>query len=950
MANLWRELAKWLAERPDDYRLLVLPDPGGWTRIGYTVKLAFPIKRDQRLLLDRLSEADLLGEDPAIGPVVRAVSGSGFAAFSQRFRDEFRALPLQSRRWRTRAELRSTPFWSAVRAMTDVPEEATSSGSSQWALIGSDDGYDLELSLMSDSPSPIEGLTLRAADDPVGRWTHLAERDGEAAAAAAAALGGWVRIPQLSGLAQGGVIPLVEELHGEFESGSRSNLPEATSYLIRQDLVEPISERFGGSKAHQRESGVPGWCLLENLRLTEVNGDDLAGSPLADCRLLHRSLIRPSIRLVGGVAIDGDWLGLRDLLPVVRVPEARSVIVRTGSIEEQLEKNGDGDFVLPRREFVAEVMVTASWPTYNIKRSLQFVRAPSAEDYRTISNPGSFVYEDMARSRSYARRWDGREQVPRIDDTSQIHYLGCAVGEFLPSRSGATFAVEFSGTHKTITALRSGSLSEPTARIDNNRLRRVWRKDLDKSTAIGSVASQGEIRSFARSAHLDWNLPLRPPEFEPTEPDIPRARPVKALSEAVAALAAVSNNSAGVERRWLSRILRDLLEIGSESVGRVLRAWLEAELIDEVVNVRWSGRRLVAVRPLLAVHSTDLGFKAVLRGLALESTRRELGATCAEFGLLASTVESVSPYVPKSIAIRASDLAQLQRLSDRLRIPLVPVVSEPFATHESRDLFGSPPTLGYKSEGSLDYDGIKVERCWRRGAPSYWSVHGPTTSTWSHFQDAALFWVQAMLGSDPVEIRTASTFVMTNNAYLPLTTARWLSSLGGPLAGPVGPIATEDHLYAAPTPFLMSRFLDDLRRFTRTRSTRSPQTISTGAAMLDPIGGFLRIREQYITYLETAFRIADPDVARERRDLLERPGQLCTEPYLEPVPRYESVDRDVGELADRASEILPFLTADASQAFSELILSGLFDSTDIALYQHQATMLAAEPKPAGPGS
>lgn len=119
--------------------------------------------------------------------------------------------------------------------------------------------------------------------------------------------------------------------------------------------------------------------------------------------------------------------------------------------------------------------------------------------------------------------------------------------------------------------------------------------------------------------------------------------------------------------------------------------------------------------------------------------------------------------------------------------------------------------------------------------------------------------------------------------------------------------------------------------------------------MLDPIGGFLRIREQYITYLETAFRIADPDVARERRNLLERPGQLCTEPYLEPVPRYESVEWALGELAARASEILPFLTADAAQAFSELILSGLFDSTDIALYQHQATMLARGTQAGRPG-
>ena len=50
--------------------------------------------------------------------------------------------------------------------------------------------------------------------------------------------------------------------------------------------------------------------------------------------------------------------------------------------------------------------------------------------------------------------------------------------------------------------------------------------------------------------------------------------------------------------------------------------------------------------------------------------------------------------------------------------------------------------------------------------------------------------------------------------------------------------------------------------------------------MYDPIGSFQRIRDQYLAYLETAFRISDPGVSSERRDLLEQPGHLCTEPLL----------------------------------------------------------------------
>ena len=50
--------------------------------------------------------------------------------------------------------------------------------------------------------------------------------------------------------------------------------------------------------------------------------------------------------------------------------------------------------------------------------------------------------------------------------------------------------------------------------------------------------------------------------------------------------------------------------------------------------------------------------------------------------------------------------------------------------------------------------------------------------------------------------------------------------------------------------------------------------------MHDPIGAFQRIRELYLSYLDTAFRIEDPTLAEERQSLLRRPGQLCTSPLL----------------------------------------------------------------------
>src|SRR5580704_11030482 len=129
--------------------------------------------------------------------------------------------------------------------------------------------------------------------------------------------------------------------------------------------------------------------------------------------------------------------------------------------------------------------------------------------------------------------------------------------------------------------------------------------------------------------------------------------------------------------------------------------------------------------------------------------------------------------------------------------------------------------------------------------------------------------------------------------------------------------------------------------------------------MIDPIGAFYRIRDLYISYLETAFRIGDAAVSRERRALLETPGELCTEPIIELLPRYERVAFLLHEFATGGEEDhrLPGLSKRQRAAFVELALSGLFDS-EIAegkrratykIYTHQADMMRRGISPGSPG-
>lgn len=123
--------------------------------------------------------------------------------------------------------------------------------------------------------------------------------------------------------------------------------------------------------------------------------------------------------------------------------------------------------------------------------------------------------------------------------------------------------------------------------------------------------------------------------------------------------------------------------------------------------------------------------------------------------------------------------------------------------------------------------------------------------------------------------------------------------------------------------------------------------------MHDPIGAFERIRDLYITYLETAFRIRDPQVSSERRWMLEQAGTLCTAPLIEPIPRYAQTGFTLDEVVTRPDlqGILKGFSPAGREAAVELMLSGLFESNPAAsdspirfeatheLYTHQRAML-----------
>ena len=95
--------------------------------------------------------------------------------------------------------------------------------------------------------------------------------------------------------------------------------------------------------------------------------------------------------------------------------------------------------------------------------------------------------------------------------------------------------------------------------------------------------------------------------------------------------------------------------------------------------------------------------------------------------------------------------------------------------------------------------------------------------------------------------------------------------------------------------------------------------------MHDPIGAFLRIRELYLRYLETAFKIRDTEISNERRTLLEGEiaGQreaLCTSPLVEPLAAYTAAYPIERLLASQgADDPLAGFGGAARRSFVELV-------------------------------
>lgn len=106
--------------------------------------------------------------------------------------------------------------------------------------------------------------------------------------------------------------------------------------------------------------------------------------------------------------------------------------------------------------------------------------------------------------------------------------------------------------------------------------------------------------------------------------------------------------------------------------------------------------------------------------------------------------------------------------------------------------------------------------------------------------------------------------------------------------------------------------------------------------MKDPIGSFETIKENFIRYVETAFRTKFEGIEKERYTLLNYDKVLYRKPWIEPLPDYVSSNKRIDDLT--LADLGNALNTNEADTFKALVKTGLFQA-NIKLHSHQAEML-----------
>jgi len=829
LPRLWQHLATWLQANSGRYRSLVLPNPGGLTRIGHTVKLAFPDRRDQKKLSELLDGAGLAGHEPPVGRVL-AVIGSARRSFGSSFTtafDEFRRL-YESVSKQSVQRLVEHRFWAAVReaALRGRGQAGVSELAIRVTFLAEDE--EDRVALFAASDQRIDETTAFAfAELPIayGQWRYALVPTGDATLDAehlerivSSVLDAKIRLPRISSLVEQGFLPFVAGPHGLLELASgHEQLGDVSVALVREALVPDLLRLIGEHTT--RPSNYHGWIHIAQPRLRALSAEEVEGTTVARTWMLQQSLAPMMCRFVGGVRADHGWLGLAEVLPTVVAPGASSVVLDGPSGRIDLTKSGEDRWSLPGKDLVGDYTVSVAVESASERRAIRFHSTPATETFKRATDPTGWITEGLAGTGTLEDQGcvDAPSPVDFAAYCERAALLGPDVGEFVSRPDDAAWRLtHFAGRLLGTRVRRTGEDAVPRQQVDNAHARRLWRKKLFDCIPHTSDPLFDESRRLIKGAANNRKLPRR--ELEQVVPDFAPLRlsaPGASVERLVRVLAGRAAARAGLDWSEWAELTQRILGIDQRSLQHVTRAWMEAGLIDVASYARWWHRRIFARGPQLVAFRVGQGFGAALMGLALPRTLVELQAAATRLGLLVEERCSVSSLVPRSLALRAPSMQALEAFASSKRLPLRWLDLAALETTKPRhDGLSLPPThyerttrWHYWSLTAEVFPRVLVEHHMRRDRPDFWTTSLEGRGIWSYDLNIARGWAAAQLG-EPLVATQGESFLDAHHGFLPLPLARVVSALGGGLSG----LIDGKHRYVTGTPQLREFVLDLVSR------------------------------------------------------------------------------------------------------------------------------------------
>ncbi len=327
LGKVWRSFASWLnAEAPKrGWRGLVLPD-GDWrTRIGPSLNLAFPSRKD-RLALARVLEP-LRGYSPPpvdgvrrlVAPRVSARVSPFTKDFAQRWDDFDRAFARGDGRL-----LYAHPFWEAVLDAIRLDTAGRTPRAPLRVVMNPDrrGGEDRLLVLThGDAPMPSGWETTPVSPTPSGFNAVVVPTGGTYGGAAERLFtrGGWPRewAHPFAKLVNEGVLPFCRDADDLYALQTTRPPRGVEAWLLANAKRTPELSRLANSEP--RLSPYSGWSWVHFRDALPLHG--LLRGALADVGVLQETVAPKALRLVGGARTsEGGHLGRAGTLPSVLAP------------------------------------------------------------------------------------------------------------------------------------------------------------------------------------------------------------------------------------------------------------------------------------------------------------------------------------------------------------------------------------------------------------------------------------------------------------------------------------------------------------------------------------------------------------------------------------------------------------------------------------------------------